>query len=318
MSALDWFVLFLPVALYSAIQLSFKQLGRGLMRGRPDMFLITGVHLMVSIVVLAVAGFRFTKVSRSTAGIAVLFGISQLVNIASLMMAFERGPVSYTSLFYTAGMIIPVLVSVLAWGESVKLVQVGGVVLLLPSFYVASGPGGRRRAPRRVTGANAVRPSATGAAPGTGSYGRSWLAPAFVGFLTNGVNMVLAKVQQRLMPGEQIREYIAIAFFVTALLSFVLYLATRRQVGVAFPMRRLPAVGALIAIIGGANAFANMVAIRLIGRLPGILVFPVLNGGTVLLVSALSVLFFAERLDGLRTVGLLTGTVGIVLVAMGS
>jgi drug/metabolite transporter (DMT)-like permease len=316
--ALDWVLLFLPVAFFSAIQLSFKQLGRGLMRGRSDMFLFTALHLIVSIMVLVIAGLRLSDVSLVTAGIAVLFGIFQLVNIASLMMAFERGPVSYTSLFYTAGMLIPVLVSVLAWGEPIKLVQVAGLGLLLASFYAASGPGaGSSRAARRASG---VAPPAPGAVAdgAVAAYGRWWLALALITFLSNGINMVLAKVQQRLTPGQEIREYIAIAFSVTALISFVLYFAMRRRVGVPFPVRRLPAVAALLAIIGGSNALANMIAIRLMGRLPGILVFPVLNGGTVLVVSALSVLLFRERLDRIRTVGLLAGTVGIVMVAMGN
>lgn len=297
MNLLDWALLFLPVALYSTIQLGLKLLGRSSSGGSSRLYLLTALHLAVALAVLAIFGVRFRAVDPRTVGLAALFGISQLVNIVSMMMAFERGPASYTSLVYTAGLLIPVLAGWIWWGEGIRATQAAALVLLFPSFYLAS----RRRE----------------ASGGGAAIDRRWLAPALAAFLSSGTSMLLAKLHQRQLPGGEIREYITIAFAVTAAVSLVLHFATRRRPPAPIPRSHLLSTVVLVAVVGTCNAVANMVGIRLIGSLPAIVVFPVLNGGTVLVVSGLSALLFREHLDRYRAAGLVAGTAGIVLLAMG-
>jgi multidrug transporter EmrE-like cation transporter len=74
-------------------------------------------------------------------------------------------------------------------------------------------------------------------------------------------------------------------------------------------------------VIGGSMALCSLfgqigMALSLTSGLPGVVVFPVATGGGLLLVMAVGLRFFHERLRAPGYLGMITGTAALILLAL--
>jgi drug/metabolite transporter (DMT)-like permease len=75
----------------------------------------------------------------------------------------------------------------------------------------------------------------------------------------------------------------------------------------------------LVLLVAGAAAttgFGNRIVVYLAARVPGVVMFPVINGGVVILSIVISVLLFKEKLSRRGLLGLILGTLAICLLSL--
>ncbi len=220
----------------------------------------------------------------------------------------KRG-VSVTAAVTRMSVLVPMGVSVLAWGETARAVQVVGIALAmvsLPLLSIVPKTGGGDRA---------------GKTPGP-SRARSVALLAGL-FVVNGLCQLAPRAfNQTGIRGED--SIFLFALFSTAALSasFV-WLIQERRFARAVRSDPLPGAAARPALlasvlpgvaVGLCNALAALSIVIALQRVPGIIVYPFYSAAGLLVTVLFSRMIWKERIGALETAGMAFALGSIVLV----
>ena len=194
---MNYLLLLFMIILFAVQTIDFKEFNRVYMKNPASYFLFNFLYFCIVVLI-----FVATKAGRYsfhpyTLLIGACFGVLFTIAMYCYLKAMEAGPLSYTTLLFSMGLIIPVIFGLLFWNEKISMYQIAGLMLLSVTFYIGSasaGGGGRK-------------------------INLKWLILSFFAFLGNGVLMSMGKLHQVIMPGREINEYLIIAFGVAALFS---------------------------------------------------------------------------------------------------
>lgn len=264
------------------------------MKNKADYFFFSGLYfLLVVVILLAILGFG--QVEPQTWLIAMPFGLLFITAILLYMKAMETGSLSFSALVFSFGLLVPVIIGSLFWNEGISSLQILALGLLLSSFYLAGGvkvESGRR-------------------------FNVKWLVLALSAMLGNGLLMALSKYHQRLLPGNDVGEFLIVAFATATLAS--VFLTGYRYAVFKEKLSQYKVMPFVLLLVGAGltTALGNWVALSLAGRMPAVILFPVINGGVVFLSAVFSVLFFKEKLNPRSITGMLLGLAALVLISLG-
>lgn len=197
---------------------------------------------------------------------------------------------SYTILISTCGMIIPTLYGTLVYKEAASLFQIIGFILMPIGFYFGANPKKSEKIKAK------------------------WAKYVFICFFSNGMQGILQKAIIRSEHPEESGMFLLSAFFISAVILFVLYLLRREKADVRKGFIRKYS---LSAIVGIADAFQHKVNTALCAVLPSIICFPVMNGGSIAGATIVSVLAFHERMDKKQILGFILCVGSIILMCVG-
>ena len=250
--------------------------------------------VIVGISVWAAAlGFRF-EASAATWGLGIANGLMLFLYNLGVIKASRTGPFSLQSIFRLfGGVVVPMLFSMLFWGDSLNAVQIIGIVVMLASFVVINLDG------------NALKGVRKGYA--------GWVALLFV---VNGLYGTLMAGQQRLMAGQQGNEMIVVTFISSALISLISLVLSRRQHTLrAFGM---PAKAWASAVGAGVVAALAVVQLMLlINRVDSLAVFYTIENGMVLVLTVLlSAVMFKEKMNRNVVIGIVMSVVSLALLSL--
>lgn len=250
--------------------------------------------LIVGVSVLAVAlGFRF-EASLSTWGLGIANGLMLFLYNLGVIKASRTGPFSLQSIFRLfGGVVVPMLFSVLFWGDRLTAVQVTGIVVMLASFVVINIDGNILQGVKK------------------GYVG--WVALLFT---VNGLYGTLMACQQRVMAGAQSNEMIVVTFLSSSLISLLSLLVSRRKETLnAFRMSGKAWGNAIGAGVVAALAVVQMMA--LLNRMESLSVFYTVENGMVLVLTVvLSAILFKEKLSRKAIIGIAMSVVSLVLLSL--
>lgn len=264
------------------------------MKNLASYFTFNSLYFVIVVVLMMALNTRPEGISLQTLLIAVPFGILFVVTILLYMKAMEHGPLSFSSLLFSFGLLMPILYGVLFFHESVSLLQITALVLLFLTFYLGS----------------------VSTESGSRKFNAKWLILCIWALIGNGFIMVLAKAHQMLSPGREVKEFLIVGFGTAAVLSLLIMLRQRYIAGQRTPHLVQWKFALLVLGAGITTAFGNQIVLELSGRLPAIIQFPVMNGGIVLMSSVLSVLVFREKLTRRKWMGLALGLVALVIICL--
>ncbi len=289
----------LSVVCSSAKSLLSKGLGGanretyGLARSNTFIF---SAALGVIVVYAFVAGVRMPSLFTGVTGVlfAGCIAMAQLL----FMSALKFGAVSVTSFIYSSGFLIPTLAGVLYWKETVSVTKIAGTALLLLAlFLIAWEPG-------TVSTARQERAK--------DRSGLVWRLCAFGAMTCSGMLGLLQKVHQSSRHKEELSSFLLIAMGAAALLSVVLMLSAKKKgegtVYGAKPTALSLACGAFYGVV-------NITNLALAGRVPAPLLFPLLNGGGIILTAVLGKLVFRERVSLRKWIGIGIGIAAIIVIS---
>ena len=297
MNAFTWVVLIAGIVFFGIQAVALKKIKVTSLR---ENILSTALFSTV----VAIGFWIFTLVSkgvisRVTFGFGVLFGVVFIATITTYYYALHTGPMSYTSFFYTASLIIPSLAGMLIWHEAVRWVVLCGIALFLIAFFLISIPGAEKG--KKIN--------------------KKWMVLCLVTCVLNGSLSVIVKAQQMTVGGEA-PSMTTVAFTSAAVLCFLTYFilcfARKSDITVGQDIKHM--IGSysipLLAMAvgnGGGNFVLTYLSAPETG-VPAAVLFPVVQGGMMIAVTAYSVLLLKEKINKWGVVGILTGLAALIVI----
>ena len=238
--------------------------------------------------------------------LAFCYAVCTLGSQISLMKAVELGSVSISSLFYSCGFMLPTLFGSIYYKEEINALHIIGLGLIIVSFVFSV---------KKEEGKN---------------FNLGWLIAALGGLFFSG----MVGIMQKLFANEY-SQYKMDNFLCMAFLFIILICATAmlfswlsknkqlklhiekgcedRKAGTITFIKQYGftvALGVVMGLINKTNTFLS-------GVLPSVVVFPVINGGVILMTTVSSILVFKENLSLMQKLGLIIGIVGIISITIG-
>ena len=254
---------------------------------------------LLAVLVFAVSGAHLSAADPLFLVLALLYGALTLGSQSFYITAVKGGSVAICSLIYAASFILPTVYSVIRTHESVPLTKAGGILLMMLAVVLVSL--------KQKCGTDI-------AAQKGGS--RIWLA--FLAMLCAGSVGIIQKVFGGRYPSEMLNTFLLMAFLSMLVFSLLGKLAAalcaRKTDAPRLRYDRhflLPAILLALCVV-----FANRLNLLLVAALPGIVFFPLINGGTIMLSAVGSGVFFHEKIIRRTWIGILIGLVAIVLIAL--
>ena len=224
--------------------------------------------------------------------LGVLFGICTTAAQYLYMRAMAHGSVSVVTFIYSCGFLLPTAAGTLFWSEPVKLPVVGGCLLLLFAFFLCGKKWEACDVEKQI----------------------GCLVYPFLAMICSGLLGILQKVHQTSLERAETGTFLVAAFLVSSVLSAAIALCGRTQKSEhTLPLAR---VSLLSCICGAFVGVANHVNLLLSGALPAATVFPITNGGVVVLSAILGRCVFRERLTKSAYVGIILGLFSIVIIGI--
>lgn len=216
-----------------------------------------------------------------------LYGLCTFLSQIFYIKAVKDGPVSVCSLIYSCGFIIPTVFAAIAFRENVTLLKITGILLLILCIFLVSYSKEK-----------------------TDKY--NWLFPACLAMLSSGAVGILQKTVRQFYPDWYMDEYLFHAFafmLIISLAAMKLSKPVNREFNKSYILCTLFLA---VCVVG-----ANKLNLRLSGIMPGVIFFPAVNGGCLVLSSVMSRVIFKERFSTVKILGLIGSVAAIVLTAHG-
>ena len=236
------------------------------------------------------------KISGFTLMLGLLFGTVTAIQQIFVLMAYESGPFSYTSVIVSLSTIIPALSGYFIWGESIVTVQIIGMVLMLCCFALS------------VDFSKSEKKASL-----------SWFLYVFIAFITTGLIGVMQKWHQSSECKAELDGFLIIAFLFSFVFATVgtlfVYQKEKDKSEEKKPFRDIKAIALVfMAICGICVAANNKMNLFLSGVIDSAIFFPIVNGGGMILSTLTSIFIFKEKFNMQKCIGIAIGVVAVVLL----
>ena len=261
-----------------------------------DLHIFNALYSVLSAVTLAIIALCTGSLclpSMYTIAMGVGYGVITALCAVFTMKGLETGPLSYTNVIVSCGMVIPSLSGMLFFGESISNGQYIGIALMIVSIVCA------------VDNSN----------KGSGMSVR-WLLLCLGAFLTNGLIGLMQKIHQSSNFKGELSAFLIIAFLFSAVYSLVsaFHGCKKGQKITVMQSGRVKKLILFSVICGAGIAFCNHINMYLAGVMQAIIFYPVVNGASMLLNTIAGVALWREKLSPKQWLGLVTGGAAIILL----
>lgn len=282
------------VFLFTIQTICFKEFNRSFMKNLSSYFIFNFMYFTIVVIIFWIARANAEGFDPSTIMLGVVFGILFVCTILLYMKAMETGPLSYTALAFSFGLLVPIIFGVSFWSEKISIVQSGGLILLFTAFYLGSKTSRDEKQRKNLR----------------------WVLLCVVALIGNGGLMTITKFHQILLPGRQIKEFLILSFGTASLLSLILFLW--RYFVKNEKVVHLKNLNFLFIALGAGitTAFGNQLMLYLAGKVPGVILFPTVNGSIVFFSSIFSIFLYREKLTRNGVLGLVSGVTALVLLSL--
>ena len=233
--------------------------------------LLAAVHTGFSGLFPIPAGFTVTL------GLGAIGGIIYLVAFVLMQSNIEKNGVVLSSVFMKLGLLVPMLVSIVFFGEVPGLLQIIGFVLAVLAIVLIN-----------------VK---------KGSGGASSALSLVLLLLAGGCADCMSKIFEELGPAALSDLFLFFTFFFAFAICKDLVFFKHQRIG-----KNELVYGALVGI---PNFYSSKFILRALESLDAVIVYPSFSVGTLLVVTIAGVIFFHEKLRRLQWLAL-----SIILVAL--
>lgn len=220
-------------------------------------------------------------------GAGMVNGILFLAALVLMQINIEKNGAVLTAAFTKLGIVLPVLASILLLGETPSPVQTAGLFLVLAAILVLNMQRG-----------------------GGSARAGGWL---LVMLVVNGAADGMSKVFEQIGERRMDSLYLFYTFATALVLTLLLIVRERRaesaKAQAAKRIRLREVAGGVL--VGIPNYVSTMFLLASVTRLPAYLVYPCFSVGTILTVSAVSILFLGDSLSRRQIWGC-----GLILAAL--
>ena len=256
----------------------------------------TIVFLLALIVVFFISLGEDFSISWYSVLIALFYaGFTLMAQLFSLR-AIRIGDIGLSSLVYHCGFIIPTIFSAIVWKEDFGALKLVGIIIILSAFVLSTERKGK-------------------------IGGIAWLVSAILGLCGSGLVGITQKIYMKSGHGNELTSMLLMVFALLSIVSFILYLTTERSklnssnTSVVVENKKEFTITAIAGSgMGVCIALANKINTYLSGVIPGVIFFPVVNGGSILLSMVVGFVFFKEKATFKKMLSILLGIIAIILM----
>lgn len=251
---------------------------------RNNMVMFSANYAVCTAIALLYGGGTRVLGSGEGAGIAAGLGaVTGFLYLAAFVLlqknVARNGVILSGTAMKLGGVLIPVLTAMALFGERLGMPQLIGTLWAVVAIVLIN--------------------SEKGEEPGAGTQ-KQWLALLL---LTSGVADAMANIYDKTGPAALKNLYLVGTFFVALLVAVALALYKRQRVTRADLLCGL--------LIGIPNYFSARFLLLSLESVPAAVAYPVFSVGTIVVISAVGVAFFHERLNARKRLAL-----GLILVAL--
>ena len=252
----------------------------------------TVVALVVALSNLVLSGF-VVELDRMGLLLGLCYGLDLALTGILTAKCFACGPMSLTSVITNACVLLPIAVGCIWYDEVMTLPQIVGCVLLAATFVLS-----------------AVNPKKDGQRE---SIQPKWYLLVFLAFFCNGMGAVLLNIYGRVAAAGQRNSFLALGYFVSALIYFGNHVTLCRKSGpVDYKGILCPLLVLLLLMSSMGGFIGNSILMSLNTAMPASLLYPLVNGGIAVIVAIASCVIFREKLTMQRLLTILVGLAAIV------
>lgn len=215
-----------------------------------------------------------------------LGAVSGFLYLAALIVyahSIRKNGAVLSSVFTRLGVLVPIFVSVVLFGERPTPLQGLGILVAVLAAVVMNG------LPKKGQD--------QGVTPGVA------IVPLLLALLFNGASDSMSKIFTQLGSRQDDGLFVFYIFLFAGLFTLILLLREKQK-----PTRRDVLLGILV---GVPNFFSSRLLLAALTELPAFLVYPSYSVGAILVISAASFILFRERLNRRQL-----GAVGMILGAL--
>ena len=215
----------------------------------------------------------------------MIFGFLTLNSVANRMKALTIGPMNITLLITTSSMIIPTMSGVF-FNEGFSPMKLCGVAVLLFFVYLALGTGNGKK------------------------FNKLWLFHTMLAFVCQGLIGVMQKVHQTSQYKNESAGFLLVAFIFSFVYSLIFLSKDVKNIKMENKFK-------IFSLVCGLFVFAmNFLNLTLSGMLPSQLMFPLVNGSSIIINIVVSVLFFKETLSRKQLIGVCGGIACLIAICL--
>lgn len=235
-------------------------------------------------IVAATLAVKPARLNLRAIGLGVCAGTTMFLAIGTFFYVVRRGDLSVSWAIINLSVMIPILASVVLWGEVPNLWQFVGLVFVVAALVSFA----------QVKGLSDVL---------THSKGLVYL---IVSFICSGIGVTTAKALHEWRLDAYLTTYL-LSLYVSAALLAVLYQAYRRVV----PRRGAILYGTFMGTMNACGFAAMVIALT---QLPGLIAFPVRSSVNLVLTSVISVILWREQLGRRGWLGIAYAIIAVWLL----
>lgn len=264
-------------------------------------------QIIVVVIMAALGGARMMPAQGFI--LAALFGLMFVVTLSTMTLALSLGHMGVTLLIQNSSLIVPVIYGMLVWNEQMTVPKGIGIACVLLMLVLSAGDLSAKDGESSAPGANKGR----------------WLICLALAFIGDSVLAILQGTVSRECASLSPVTFTFWTSVFSVLFAALLTVWFRlRGCGGLLPDRKSRvSFGLICAAIGAGTAGGNCFTIMAGGNaytepflraIPSTVLFPMRSGGLVLMMWALGILIYREKVSRRGIWMLIVGLAGLVLL----
>ena len=222
--------------------------------------------------------------------LAILNGFGNVLFQVFCSRAMNVGSVSLTVLITSFSLIPPILFSLFVMNEELHIFQIVGFALLAVTFFLVVKPD-------KETRVNLL-----------------WLLFVGIAYTASSVCGIIGKLRVYWVNDESINWYLVIGTAFSAGMALLLGRSAEQRQSLQLSFRLVSRATLMMFACAAVLAINNICYTYCNTLIPGTILFPIGNGGIMVLTMAVSALIFREKLSRRQWIGIVTGVISMLLI----
>lgn len=261
----------------------------GFLNGIMSVSIITAILAMI----IFASGISYIKEAAEILFIlmSLAYGALTLGMQSFYIVAVKDGSVSICSQIYASSFILPMIYSVIRNKEKVTGTKVLGVILIIISIMLVSF---KQKAGRKIPNKS--------------------LKFAILAMISSGGVGILQKEFGNIYSSKLLNTFLFLSFFFMLIIAllFKIFLLKKSDNQIIYNKNFLiPGISLALSTV-----FVNKLNLILAANILGIIFFPLLNGGVIMLSAVNSAIFFKEKITNCMWFGMILGVFAVIVISL--
>ena len=288
-------LIFIAPILFGLQSVSLKQYGLKCDNTESGKAIFSLLYFSLSAVIAVIMILIF---NQGSSPISMVYGAFYGIFFYGFMNLYEKSmklaPLSITSFIFSISMIIPIIFSIVLYGESLKITHVVGFILVLVALYFINFA---NQHGKRIV------------------LTKKWALLCFIGTMCNGLLLFTTKAFAIDVPTGNLGQFLMAGYLVCVAMTLPKFLlpSTRETINTYKFSKWVIPLAIMIAV---GNTIGNGLLSYLGSYVDASILFPVTNSMSVMVIILISRFAFKEKLLKQTILGLVIGVIAIITLSL--